>query len=291
MADAVFGSKIVVYVEDEITTRYLNAIIGDNGKMVGFSAVGGAKTVLGMLEEATRCNRKVITFGVIDRDYACDNKQGWHQRSGACCYQLPNHEIENYLLDFESISRFTPKGESTGKSAAHWRDIAHTVAKKYLYSIVYNHLIANVQQECGRNFPRQIILSSSPNSDYTIIANGEILRSADDVVKRFEAERWFAEIGDSIAEFRQHDALVKLARSLEARYAPLLESYDDGWTREFPGKEMFGAVANAMSLTLNDKLELARWIGESQRKRNAIPTDIRELIKKILEAVRGAGHK
>lgn len=284
MIDAVFGSRIVVYVEDEITSRYLNAVIGDNGKMIGFLAVGGAKTVLGMLEEAAQGNRKDVTFGVIDRDYACGDNQGWHQRSGVCYYLLPNHEIENYLLDFEAISRFTPKGRSTGKLASHWRDIAHTVAEKYLYSIVYNQLIKNVQRELSRDFPQQITLSSSPNSGYTIIANGEILSSTDDVVMRFEAEHWFAEIGNGIVKFRQHDNLVRLAKSIEARYEQLLVANDDEWTREFPGKEMFGAVANAMSLTSEEKLELARWIGESQERHNAIPADIQEFLKRIKEA-------
>ena len=41
MTDVGFGSKVLVYVEDEITRRYLNAVIGHRGKLVRFTVVGG----------------------------------------------------------------------------------------------------------------------------------------------------------------------------------------------------------------------------------------------------------
>ena len=281
MTDVGFGSKVLVYVEDEITRRYLNAVIGHRGKLVRFTVVGGVKTVLGMLEDAARCNRKNVTFGIIDRDYACGDKQGWFQQSGAYYYKLPMHEIENYMLDFDAIAEFTPRGKPTGKSASHWRTIAHTVAKEYLYSIVYNQLIFDVRRKIVRDFPKQIVLSSSPNRDYTIIANGETLRSTDDVVRRFESEHWLSEIGNRIAEFQHHDFLVKTANEYVAKYTTILNSPDDDWKREFPGKEMFAGIANAMSMTSDDRYELARWIGESQNRHNTVPGDIQEVIERL----------
>ena len=285
MLDAAFGSKISVYVEDEITRRYLNAIIGDKGKLVSFIVVGGAKTVLGMLEDAVRCNRKDVTFGIVDRDYACSDSYGWSEKSGASYYKLPMHEIENYLLDFDAIAEFTPKGKPTGKSAEHWRIIAHTVAKEYLYSIVYNQLISDVRRKIGCKFPKQIVLSSSPKRDYAIITNGETLHSTDDVVRRFEAEPWFGEIETGIAEFKQHDSLLSIINSHVANYTAILNSTDDAWKRDFPGKEMFEGITNAMSMTPDERCELARWIGERQKMRDAIPDDIQKILAKILSCI------
>lgn len=103
MANVVMpGAKYTLYVEDEITRRYLNGL-QPNRRLVDVCVVGGRERVLGCLEDDFRSGVK-SSLGVVDRDFDRLARSGWCSTStGMNFFCLPAHEIENYLLDFEII--------------------------------------------------------------------------------------------------------------------------------------------------------------------------------------------
>ena len=64
-------------------------------------------------------------------------------------------------------------------------------------------------------------------------------------------------------------------------YRKLLDGADKEWLYGFPGKEMFRAITNSMSLTDDQWLDMARFIANMQKSSETIPQDIVDLLSKL----------
>ena len=273
------GAKYTLYVEDEITRRYLNAL-ESNRKLVDVRVVGGCERVIGCLEDDFRSGVN-NTFGIVDRDFDRQAKSGWCSTgAGMPFFCLPAHEIENYLLDFDIIAKFRCPGIDPQKPASHWQSIARTIAEGYLYSIVYNQILADVRREYLADYPSHLKLSSSPARGYTASLAGEKIASEAELVNKLKTNDWLSTAANRSGRLFAPEALEQRVSEDIAYYRGLLGGAD--WVRAFPGKEMFRAITNSMSMSDVQWLDLARFVAEIQREQSKVPQDIEDVLCKFV---------
>lgn len=282
MANGVMpGAKYTLYVEDEITRRYLN-VLQPNRRLVYVCVVGGRERVMGCLEDDFRSG-VTNSLGVVDRDFDRQAKSGWCSTSaGMRFFCLPAHEIENYLLDFEIIGQFKSPKVDPHKPASHWRTIARTIAEEYLYSVAYNQVLADLRREYLQNYPSHIKLSSGPGRDFSVTLPGEQIASEADLVRKLQNDTWLSTAIERSGQAFDLEKLEQQSADTIAYYQGLLNGEDDKWIRGFPGKEMYRAISNSMSLTDEQWLDLARFVAERQLAESKIPEDTSELLRKMV---------
>ena len=262
-----------IYVEDKLTREYLDVFLGPKRKLVGLKIVGGAASVKRCVVEDVD-KRITNTFGVIDRDYDRETPCEWRDR----IYVWPCHEVENYLLDWHILAQFDPHG----RGWEFFRDLTHQVAEKYLYSVAYNQLIADVRRKVTTDFPRQVDLKTSSGKDGKIAYLSEALSSAGEIIKRFSESEWFRKFPKQSADILSEDKLRgHVSIIIETLKAELASP--DAWRNSFPGKEMFRAVVNAMFNDASRKIELTRFIAQHQCSN--IPADVEVLIKHVISTI------
>ena len=282
MANGVMpGAKFMLYVEDEITRRYLNVLV-PNRKLIDVCVVGGRERVIGCLEDDFRSGVK-NSFGIVDRDYDRQAKSGWcNTGTGMFFFRLPAHEIENYLLDFEAIEQFKCPKVNPQKTASHWRTIARSIAEGYLYSIAYNQVLSDVRREYLMNYPVHIRLSSGPSSDYNVILPGERIATEEELVTKLRNNVWLSTAIERSGQSFAPEILERKGAEAMLYYQALLNGKDDDWIRGFPGKEMYRAIVNSMSLTEDQVLDLTRFVAERQLNESRRHKDINELLGKLV---------
>lgn len=275
------GTKYIVYVEDKVTQIYLSNL-QPNRSLVQFIIVGGRNRVFGCLEDDFR-NNVGLSLGVTDRDFDRNAKLGWCITDvGREYYCLPAHEIENYLLDFEAIESFRCPGVNPQKPASHWLEIAKKIANDYLYSVVYNQVLSDLQREHSRNYPKHLSLSCGPGADYGITLNGVKIETEKELVEKVRGETWFANAAQGFESLFGPKSLEERVIQAVGYYKSILGCNGCGWVYEFPGKEMYKAITNSMSLTDSYSEDLAKYIARKQKANNTIPTDIQNLLAKFI---------
>lgn len=284
MSNFMPGATYLLYVEDEITRRYLNVLIPSQ-KIVDVRVVGGCQRVLGCLENDFRIGMK-HSRGLVDRDFDRNAKSGWQQTgNGVPYYCLPAHEIENYLLDFGVIAQFAAKyiitDADSPKDAGHWRAIARSIAEGYLYSVAYNQVLADVQREYQKGYPHHIKLMTGPGRNLGVTLSGEQIKTESDLLDKLEKDTWISSAVARATTLLGHDSLKQKATEAIAHYQSPLDGTESDWVRGFPGKEMFRAIANSMSLTDEKWLDMAHFIAAEQKAGSSIPQDIQDLLSKL----------
>lgn len=133
-----------------------------------------------------------------------------------------------------------------------------------------------------KDYPSHIKLSSGPDRDYCVSLAGERIASEADLVRKLQNDVW---LSTAIERSGQSFDLRNLERkSAEAvvYYQELLNGEDEKWIRGFPGKEMYRAISNSMSLTDEQWLDMARFVAERQLAESKIPEDIQDLLGKLV---------
>lgn len=274
------GTKYIVYVEDRVTQIYLSNL-QPNRSLVQFIIVGGRNRVLGCLEDDFR-NNVELTLGVTDRDFDRNAKLGWCITDvGREYYCLPAHEIENYLLDFEAIESFRCPGVNPQKPASHWLEIAKKIASGYLYSVVYNQVLSDLQREYSKNYPRHLPLSCGPGADYGIMLNAVNIETETELVVKLLGETWFAHAAQRFESLFSSESLKERVSQAVEYYKSILDRKGYDWVYAFPGKEMYKAIANSMSLTDSYSEDLTKYIARTQMANNTVPSDIQDLLTKF----------
>ena len=276
------SKSVLVYVEDVTTKVYLDELLGNNGKFVEVIVVGGRQSVLGVIEDDVR-NKVTRTLGIVDRDFNSNVQGGWTLKYNRV-FLLPNHEIENYLLDFDAIASYTPGGKSAPKDASHWQELAHSIAERYVYSATYNRLIAEIQSKLCQNYPEAIHLSTNPAKNCGSDPSGVVLKNLNEVVSHLKAQPWMAANPPNIlAGALKNSELVKSATDIFTAFDVALHDPQDSWVRCFPGKEMFRAITTTLLKGNEDDANLVMWIARKQLESKTVPIAMRDCISKIVQ--------
>lgn len=275
------GRRAGLYVEDEMTYEYVDSLIGPFRKLIGMKIVGGARSVLGCVEDDFR-NGIRHTYGVIDRDYARDSSCGWNFAHGRC-YCLPCHEIENYLLDWNALETFKDTDVGNVKTADQWRGVAFAVASKYLYSVAYNQVLFNVRKRLLEAYPCQKKMRTSPAGGGGFKFDSDAIESKDAVVEAIQQTDWFQDLSRRLGEIASTDWMRNRVSEVVKQYQDEMNSSADIWVRTFPGKEMFRAIVSSMFADRTRQVELARHVGKWQRKAGAVPDDFKKLFAHLSE--------
>ena len=275
------GRRAGLYVEDEMTCEYIDSLIGPFRKLIGLKIVGGARSVLGCVEDDFR-NGIQHTYGVIDRDYARDSSCGWNFAHGRC-YCLPCHEVENYSLDWKALEAFKETDVRNAKTAEQWRDVAYKVASKYVYSVAYNQMLFDIRKNLLESYPCQKKMRTSPAGDGEFRFDSDALESQDAVVEALQLTDWFQDLGRRSREITSPDWVRNHVNDVVRQCQDELNSPSDDWVRTFPGKEMFRAIVNSMFSDRTRQVELAQHVGKWQRKTDMIPDDFKNLFSHLSE--------
>ncbi len=148
-AKPLYGGQINLWVEDDLTRTYLNALWNDPA--VKFLIGGSYQGVLAILKDAEDAGYSNV-FGVVDGDHGRSNHMNWSKPGKSSPrFILPRHEIENYLLDTPALEgcrfnthRRTPRGD---------RRVPQCRGRKTL-------LVGSLPR-CRHPHPRSILRSSS----------------------------------------------------------------------------------------------------------------------------------
>lgn len=173
---SVYSNLALVFVEDEITKAYLNEIYRPNLALIRIENAGNLQNVRSLVDYH---KDKQPCFGIVDRDYRWSkaSKQG-------NIYMLSKHEIENYMLDAESIAQSTfnaKKRLSPDRISKRIDDFLE--AKRMWFTCCY--ILAELNIRINQGFPHNPKLSEIQDSAAIVryLAESKFDKRLDEVVQ------------------------------------------------------------------------------------------------------------
>jgi hypothetical protein len=266
-----YRAPLNVWVEDPTTHSVLTELWGD--PQINVIVAGGRPGVAHMVRSAPRSFKNRI-FGIVDRDFDDDNEGEWEQAHCAVL-RLPVHEMENLLLDFDTLCALSKR-----ESAADIRERTHAHATRLLFWMVCKAVLRQMQSELSSGFP-----TDPPMVD--------TLSSLNDV------EQYLSQSGHLAsrdAAVRKWGSGVDLTRNLQTCHDAFEGIWaGEEWARCFSGKEILRHLrSHVAGLDETPKrppqpspadrdLDLAKRIARKMRETSRIPPVITRL-RSILRA-------
>lgn len=252
--------RLVLYVEDVLTERYLGTLFQLESGWLNIKPVGGREAVCAMVAaERGRGNQQA--FGWQDKDFGRDNTVKWNE-AGTHVFRGRYHEIENYMLDWEAMK----EGEKSSK-AFPVEQVARVFAKKMVFAVAcWNELYA-LKNFIDNKFPKY------PKSQSKI----DKLKSEDAVVRFIrEQNPWFPRISRDFTTRTSEESIRGNVAKQVAQLRNALAS--DSWRIVMPGKEIFRYLLDKVFHGKVDDLSFAKSIADWQRSHQKIPTELQRLI-------------
>lgn len=264
--DSIYRGDINLWVEDELTREYLEALWAGTG--VKFLVAGGSDCVRGVVKDAMRTGQTNV-FGVVDRDYGASNIKQWKFDSWQeCCYCLPRHEIENYLLEPEAItsSRFN----NIKRTADDIRAEMNRQAERLVWSAACNLLVAHYRRKFRQSFLKESTVEAVTDAG-----------SAERHVVGSEWMRYLPRRTKAVT-------VLRVRKRLNAYHGVIrAQARGDELQRYFPGKEIFhricsfvcdAARAPGTRLKMPEVYsDIAKEVAAWQSANDRVPTDLTAL--------------
>ena len=219
--DTLYNGQINLWVEDDLTRAYLDAVWNDPS--VKFLIGGGYNGVVAILKDAEEAGYTNV-FGVVDGDHGRSNYSEWFVPGRTFRrFILPRHEIENYLLDTAALEgcRLNTHRRTADEIVA----LLRAEAAKRCWASACRDVVMLIRNRFFDGFINQPKLSSV---DSEMAAQTHILQS-DWVFRLDRKSRALTEVRVS--------RLLKWAHARASR-----KVQDSSWRIDFPGKEIFHVV-------------------------------------------------
>ena len=257
---------LMLFVEDAVTRDYLRTVREEPIDVVFRLGGGndGVQAIVKAFEEEGHPN----VFGLIDRDFRPSNRERWLDSAKTFrTFVLPNHEIENSLLDAEALlaSPYQNRGLDAPAIEAKMRRKAGHLC----WWAACRETIAELKRRFREPFvpdPTQAIVDEAS-------ARAHVCDSD-----------WFKKLPGEAARSTEAEVHRRLAADHDAAADRLL---DGTWRREFAGKEILKDVAGWMcdrtkiaDFPRRDAdfyADLAKGIAAWQVENEKVPGDIAEL--------------
>lgn len=268
------SAAIWLWVEDGLTRDYLRAAWG-NPLEVAFRITGRADAIEPILNDAVAGKQKNV-FGSIDRDFGTTNYPEWTAANKTFRrFILPVHEIENFLLDSQSLAGC---GLNThGRSADEIEARLRAVAREQRWWMACRSVIAEIRERFFADFmehPRVNAIATRAAAEKCI------LKSA-----------WLAQLQPRANQTTEADIKQKLAAAHQQFNEQLKH---DNWKEVFSGKEIFSAVRGWLYVppppppspsTSVQNSDLARSAAEWQVEHGKVPEPVIRLLEVLRQRV------
>jgi hypothetical protein len=217
---ALYTPPVVVWVEDELTRDYLEALWADGRFRI--APAGNAGGVGAMVGDALADHLSHV-FGVCDRDFRPSNHAAWGLPN-IFVFRVPAHEIENYLLDpaaiescvYNTAARTVPEIDNELMNIANsmvcWmacRTVISEIRERFFSDFIAHPKLANV---------------------------GNLVQARDSIAN----DSWYTNLqvrANTILPVAQIDVMLNAAHM-----AMLADIASGNWRLTFSGKELFQAI-------------------------------------------------
>jgi hypothetical protein len=254
--------QTTIFVEDELTRQYLSELWRFQLSSLHFVTAGSILSVKSLAKSYK--DRELKCWGIVDRDYRWTAE---HIRNNVITLQ--KHEIENYLLDPESIhhSDFNYNLKlSQDDIADRIKDFVNN--SKYWFTCCY--ILADLDLTLRKGFP-----PAPKNSEITDI---------DSIVCYITNSRFTEDLANKLHNIKQD----KLQNYVQDKLNRIEEIYQtERHIDLFPGKTVLNNIRsvlhrNSYSNSQASNIDFAKEIAQKQLERKRIPEELLQIREAIL---------
>jgi hypothetical protein len=241
---SLYRSKIVIWVEDELTREYLQMIWQTSG--VKCLIAGGHESIKPVVRDA-RSHGNHNVFGVVDGDFEQSNLDRWRTVE---VFQLPVNEVENYLLSAPAIAGCKMNTNHRTEQAID----AHMLerARELMWWMVACRTISRLRHFCIDDFVARPAAAA--------------ITDRDSVLAHFYGSTWLNAFQVNSPKIRR--CIEDWIDEAVTHYRDSLNNND--WRRSFAGKEILrhirgfvcdtsAAGKNSADLDIDFAKHIARW--------------------------------
>ncbi len=238
-----------LWVEDELTRVYLEALWPLVGSPITIKVGGGCNSIKALVQEHRRQGRRNV-FGLVDRDFRRPASTSWLTTADHV-FVLPRLEMENYLLDWQAMAT----ASSPPRDATYFETRGRAYAQEnLLWWMVCRKVLVQYYRLVNERFPGHPPI---PVADLEA-ARGYICN-----------QHWWTAIGATVAAEVTNNSLTQKLQQAYAKHENQLRS--DAWRNEFSGKEIFGWLRGHMGIPYSgNPLDAAEKIALWQTKNRAV---------------------
>ncbi len=283
----IFRRPVTLCVEDRLTAEYLDRIwLGGPFRYV---LAGGKEGVRALVNQARQDAGYTWVFGVVDRDFSETNRDRWDDLSRPIStFVLPRHELENYLLDAQSLTNC--KLNTNDRARNHVESKLRETAKQMLWYVTCRRVIAEIAKDFREGFPKH------PKNR---------VPDRETAIRTIIDSDYFSRLQDKV------DGVTpdQIGERIDVAHTMMIQkSHEGSWQEEFPGREIYRIIRSDVydlkpypvqggetprrqqvsSAQLD--LDLAMSVAEVQVSAGRVPSDLIQLRDAILDQI-GASNR
>ncbi|MCU0656793.1 MAG: DUF4435 domain-containing protein [Polyangiaceae bacterium] len=264
--DDLYSGPITLIVEDATTRAFLQTLWAD--KDIHFRVGAGHEGVAALAHGASGSSSRVKIVGLVDRDFAPDNKARWRDLS-VTVLRLTRHEIENYFLDWSVLEKLSSK--SRKRSAQEIESEARNHARRRIWWMAGKRILRKMREDFIAGFPEDPAISSTTDevAQENVISHlceHSFWRNLTETQRRWTAPQ-----------------IRKMVIQEGEKYQHDLSSQT--WLETFSGKEIVRHLRSyagldppgSSSSPAERDQDLGRKVADSMRKQRLVPADLSEL--------------
>lgn len=271
---SLYNGKINLWVEDSLTREYLDGVWQDTS--IKYLIAGGHEGIRSVVKDAEEAKYRNV-FGLTDRDFRPSNHPDWSNPTKTFrTFVLPVHEIENYLLDAESLSGC--QLNNIRRTQSEVEQLMVDRASLLCWWAACRKVIGELRSRFRTSFLND---PKCPQVTDLAQAHGHICKSD-----------WFRHLATHTAQSTEQD-IEKMLGEAHREACGQIES--GAWKVDFPGKELFrdirSRVHDAQKLkgpppTTGDlDIAVAKSVAKWQAEKQKVPSELIELRQALKDRI------
>ena len=278
-------AKNLVFLEGDNSSpdrKFFSTLLpGDNSnfKLVPSNSSNHLNRINSAILSIMEANLGFMNFYLIrDRDYLTqDMIDKYKSHSSGKVFVLSKHELENYLIDFEVISRVLSDIFNIRKKENEIKSIFYEVASNMASDVIrcMAEFRLNLKLK-PQNFTIEKVLSGQ--SYFSIKDNHFYVKEAQSDILKTKFNSISSSIHESLNNSLSKISIEMVISNCEEEVKSALES--DEWLNLFPGKELLELSAKKLEITNIVSFQNS-IIKEFASNRNNINNEIEEIFNKI----------
>ena len=252
------SKRVHVWVEDEETRTYLNAVWQDPD--IGLLVAGGHENIHAVVKSA-RQDSFAHVFGFRDRDFGRSNRATWSNRETEVMTSEA-FEVENLVLDSAAMAACLVNTSS--KDAAQIEAELQLLAAELPWWMSCRKAISEIREGVTDQF------TGHPK-------RGAVKTQADAELTIFTSPGWTTVL-PAIGTSTTQPLVCARLQQHHASYAAMLLTSE--WRTHFSGKEVLGEIVTRVWTRNRSRrvhFDFIQSIGEAQRLTGQVPAEINDL--------------
>lgn len=274
--DILLSSRhIVLWVEDTLTREYLRRVWQPDDLLFQILIAGSIDNVTAAVRDLQE-NGYGHVFGFTDRDFRSSNRSQWNDPSPNMYIYRPDRlEMENYLLDWVALAECDENKNRYNRSPEVIQNRVTQYAQNMLWWMACRQVIYHCHERLTGHFPEHPKVMDI-NS---FLDAKTYIKTTRGWWNRFPEHAAYIQNPDNLTS-DLHDACSKNQNDLN----------DGTWVKNFSGKEIFRMIRGFLFNRRYDSNEvmdtdLAKSVADWQIENDAVPVEIMELKKSIMNRV------